>query len=113
MVAGFRIAPPDPTEFDTWRLVLTCDHVIDKTQHRTNVSWSASTASCPQCQKTRGIITAEKQPASTVRRAAENTRLAAELETARRELAKHQKKVDAAQRRLDQLHTEQEASHPS
>jgi Skp family chaperone for outer membrane proteins len=92
--------PPDLAQLDTWRLTLTCDHVIDKTQHHTNTYWSASTVCCPQCQETRGIVTSEKLPASSLRRAAESTRLATELEATRRELAKHQKKVEAAQRRL-------------
>src|SRR6266540_4762359 len=57
IVSIFARAGPDPAEPDTWRLALTCGHVIDKTQHASNTYWSASTTHCPTCGQTRGIVT--------------------------------------------------------
>jgi hypothetical protein len=47
---------PDPAQLDTWRLTLTCDHVIDRTQHASNSHWNSSTTQCPNCHRTRGIV---------------------------------------------------------
>lgn len=103
----------DPVDLDTWRLTLTCEHVIDKSQHHTHTYWSSSTVHCPKCGQTRGIVTSEKLPASAARRGAENKRPTAELEKARRELDKHQKKTAAAKRRLEKLEAEHRALAPS
>lgn len=104
-----RAGRPNPADLDTWQLTLTCDHVVDKTQHHTNTYWSASTVHCPECGQTRGIVISEKPPAAPARRAAEHKRLTTELGVARRELDKHQKRADTARRRLDKLEAEHAA----
>ena len=77
------VGRPDPAELDTWRLTLTCDHVIDKTQHSSNTYWSGLTTHCSTCGQTRGIVASEKLPPSHARRAAEQRRLAVQLDEAR------------------------------
>jgi len=103
---------PNPAELDTWRLTLTCGHVTDKTQHSSNTYWSASTTHCSTCGQTRGIVTSEKLPPSPARHAAEHRHLAMKLDEARREHERHQKKADAARRRIDKLEAQSTALGP-
>ena len=103
---------PDPAALDTWRLTLTCDHVNEKTQHSPHTYWSASTTHCPTCSQTRGIVTSEKLPPNPARHAAEHRRLAMQLDEARREYERHQKKADAARRRIDKLGSQSVALDP-
>ena len=109
----FKYSSVDPVELDTWRLSLTCEHVVDKTQHKTNRYWSRSTVFCAQCQQLRGIVTSEKLPPGPVRRTIESNRLEAEIQTAREEQEKHQKKADSARRRLTELENELDTLDPS
>lgn len=104
-------ARPDPAELDTWRLTLTCEHTINKTQHHMTTNWSASTVHCPECEQTRGVVISEKMPASAARRAREDKQLTTEVEIASRELDKHQKKAEAANRRLERLQARRQALH--
>jgi hypothetical protein len=90
---------PDPADLDTWRLTLTCDHAIETTQHSSNRYWSASTVTCPTCDQTRGIINSEKLPPNPARHAAEHHRLTVELDHARGEYKRRQKRADDARRR--------------
>ena len=94
---------PDPADLDTWRLTLTCDHTIEKTQHSSNRHWSASTVTCTTCDRTRGIINSEKLRPNPARHAAEHHRLTVELDRARVEYERHQKRADSARRRVDNL----------
>jgi hypothetical protein len=110
ILAGAR--RPDPAELDTWRLTLTCDHVIDETQHSSYTHWSASTTRCPTCGQTRGIVTSEKLPPSPARHAAEHRRLAMQLDEARRECERHQRKADAARRWIEKLEAQSAALGP-
>jgi hypothetical protein len=103
---------PDPAELESWRLTLTCDHVIDRTQHWSNTHWSASTTRCPTCGQTRGIVASEKLPPSPARRATEHRRLAMQLDEARREYERRQKKADAARRRIERLEAQSAALDP-
>ena len=107
-----KASTPNPAELDTWRLILTCDHAVDKRQHSSHDYWSGSTVSCPTCQQTRGIVSSEKLPPSPARHAAEDRRLTDELQTARDEHEKHQKKADAALRNLTRLEGEIDALGP-
>lgn len=100
---------PDPRELDAWRLSLTCEHVVDKTQHSSNTCWSGSTTFCTECSQTRGLMTSEKLPPSPVRYAAESRRLVCEIQAVRDEYEKHQKKADTVGRRLAKLESEFEA----
>jgi hypothetical protein len=58
------VAATDPSDLDTWRLTLTCTHTVDRTQHRTNHSWTSSTVHCPDCSHARGVVASEKLPHS-------------------------------------------------
>jgi hypothetical protein len=103
---------PDPAELDTWRLTLTCGHVADQTQHSSNTHWSASTTHCSTCEQTRGIVTSQKLPPTPVRHAAEQRHVAMELDEARREYERHQKRADAARGRIDKLEAQSAALDP-
>lgn len=101
--AGLR--PKDPAELDTWRLTLTCDHVVNKVQHHTNPSWIRRVEDCPECEQIRGIVIAEKQPSAPARRSAEQRQLAHKLKEAR---AEHdlQAKADTASKRMKKLESQ-------
>lgn len=56
-----RMKPTDPADLATWRLTLTCDHVIEKLQHRNHSRWSSgSVQDCPECHQVRGVVTDER-----------------------------------------------------
>ncbi|MFE5501329.1 hypothetical protein ACFQ73_02105 [Amycolatopsis japonica] len=99
-------APPAPEDLDTWRLTLTCGHVVDKAQHRTNTYWSIGVSTCPDCQHIRGIVTADRLPADEGRRRAEQQRLSQEIGQAERDRDRAQKKADTAARRMARLERE-------
>lgn len=101
--ASFR--PKDPAELDTWQLTLTCDHVIEKTQHHSNTYWSGSVDNCPDCQQTRGIVTAERLQ-STSAHDAERHRMAAEIVKARTAHERLQKRADSSLRRINKLESQ-------
>lgn len=103
---------PQPEELDTWRLTFTCWHVVEKTQHRTHQRWSGSTATCEDCGQTRGIMEKERLPADEVRRRADIARLTQELEQAKQDRARAQKKADAAARRVSTIQRELDAVAP-
>lgn len=62
----------DPQDLASWRLVLTCDHVTEQTQHRTHDRWTSSVIECAVCQRHRGVVTADlvstRQPGSSGKR---------------------------------------------
>jgi hypothetical protein len=96
----------NPIDLDTWRLTLTCTHSVERTGHRTNPSWTSLTSQCPDCRQTRGIVTSEKLPYSSQRRAAERAHLDHEIEQTAHELARQEKKIAPIRRRLDALEAE-------
>lgn len=91
-------------ELDTWALLLTCDHRIERTQHHRHQHWSSGpTVHCPDCDVTRGIVTSERiTTAATRARDAENRRKAA-VDRARREVAKAEAQAKAARKKLAEL----------
>lgn len=97
---------PNPTDLDTWRLTLTCDHTIDKTQHSSNTYWSAATVTCPTCDQTRGVISSDMLPPNAARLTAERHRLTVKLDQARAEYEHRQKKTDTARRLVEELEAE-------
>lgn len=100
------VADASPADLDTWRLTLTCTHSVERTAHRTNASWSSLTSHCPECRQTRGVVTSEKLPHSSQRRATERARLDDEIEQTTRELTRQQEKIATIRRHLDDLETE-------
>lgn len=97
------IEPTDPADLDTWRLTLTCGHLLEKTQHGSNAYWTGSVNTCPDCQQTRGIVENEKLPPTVTRCNADQLRASSDLERARGEHERLQKKADAARRRITKL----------
>jgi hypothetical protein len=100
------VSETNPVDLDTWRLTLTCTHNVDRTAHRSNPSWTSLTSHCPECRRTRGVVTSEKLPYSSQRRAAERARLDHEIEQATRELDRQRQKIATVRCRLDGLETE-------
>ncbi|AHH98533.1 hypothetical protein [Kutzneria albida] len=98
-----RIGRPDPAELATWQLTLTCDHVIEKVQHHSHTYWSGSVTDCPDCKQIRGIVTTEKLPPDSAHRITEQRRMTDELNKARAEHERLQKKADSALRRMNKL----------
>lgn len=93
----------EPNELDIWRLTLTCTHTVERTLHRTHLSWTSPTSLCPECTQTRGVVTCEKLPHSSQRRAMERARLDSEIERATREFDRQKKQTATTQRRLANL----------
>lgn len=53
-----RASRPDPTGLRTWRLTLTCDHVLDATRHESHREWAVNVRHCRACAQPRGVVTA-------------------------------------------------------
>lgn len=71
-LASLLSQPVDPRELATWRLVLTCDHIVERWQHRTHDRWSSlPVVECPTCGRHRGIVTADRRPAERTGASAE------------------------------------------
>jgi hypothetical protein len=71
-LASLLSEPVDPRELATSRLVLTCDHSVERSQHRTHDRWSSlPVIECPTCGRHRGIVTADRLPAEPTGESAE------------------------------------------
>jgi len=97
-----NVTRPDPAELDTWRMILTCDHLVEVTMHRT-VSQPSMTTRCEQCAQTRGVVEAEKLPPTEARRLAEERRLAEALADAQRQVDRYDRQAANARRRVQAL----------
>jgi hypothetical protein len=99
--------PPDPADLDTWTLTLTSDHVVEKSQHSSNRTWSRSVEECPTCDYTRGVVTAERvmdgRVQQVVQEVAENHKTQEELTRARQERDRLHSEGEAARRKLCRL----------
>lgn len=58
--AILRRHKPKSEELDLWRLTLTCEHMVDRTAHRSHSRWTSRVVECPQCGRQRGVVEAEK-----------------------------------------------------
>lgn len=100
-------SPPDPADLDTWTLTLTCDHVVEKSQHASNRSWSRSVEDCPTCDCTRGVVTAERvmdgRVQQVVQEVAEHHKAQEELTQARQERDRLHGEAKAARRKVSRL----------
>jgi hypothetical protein len=54
---------------DIWERTLTCGHVVEQTVHHTNQHPGRSTAWCPDCEMTRGVVTSVKTVEAAARMA--------------------------------------------
>jgi hypothetical protein len=96
--------PPDPADLDAWTLTLTCDHVVEKSQHRSNRTWSRSVEECPTCDYTRGVVTAERVLDGRVQQVAEHHKAQEEeLTHARQERDRLHSEAEAARRKVSRL----------
>jgi len=99
----FSSSKPDPSELDTWLLTLTCDHVVEAIQHRSNTSWYRSVTHCPACQQVRGIISSVELPPDGARLVAEKRNLQESLTRARVEEERLRKRAGKARQRVNLL----------
>lgn len=53
-------SPSNPKELNTWRLTLTCEHVVERKMHRSNRQWSTRSVECAVCARHRGVLEAER-----------------------------------------------------
>lgn len=96
--------PMDPANLDAWTLTLTCDHVVEKRQHPSNRSWSRGVEECPTCDRTRGVVTAERVLDGRVQQAAEHHKAQEEeLAHARQERDRLHGEAEAARRKVSRL----------
>ncbi|WP_329396619.1 hypothetical protein OHA45_21730 [Streptomyces lydicus] len=45
---------------DAWKLTLTCDDVVTRTQHRDHSYYGSSVVECPECSAWRGVMHSER-----------------------------------------------------
>ena len=97
---------PDARELNTWRLTLTCDHVVQRTQHRDHQTWTTRVVECQECSRHRGVICADLLPYSEgpghdERASPEQSEL--QRAAAERELKKLRSQSAKLQQRIEEL----------
>lgn len=90
-------------ELDVWALDLTCGHRVEHSVHYTQRYWVGSTAHCPECGSTRGVVTSERIVEAADRKKEIKRKRATEVEKAERDVAKAEKAAAAARERLAAL----------
>ena len=99
--------PRDPKELDTWEMVLTCDHVVQKTQHRSHQYWSGRVVDCPTCGVRRGVVQSTRiAPANDPHGEVECERLLAELRTETAKLERRQKAAASTEQRIAEINAQ-------
>lgn len=97
---------PRPEELDVWERTLTCGHHVEQSVHHTNRSPSFSTAWCPECEVTRGVVRSTRIIEAATRMAEAERKHANDLARAEREVAKAEKAAREAKRKLENLRAE-------
>lgn len=92
-------------DLDAWDLMLTCGHVVRRTQHCEHDRYSARVADCPERGARRGVVTSERVgPVDDDRDGkVARERLAAELATAQAKLDRQRKAITATERSIAEL----------
>jgi hypothetical protein len=90
-------------ELDVCALTLTCGHCVEREVHYTNRYWSGSTAHCPECAVTRGVVSSEQILEAKDRTVEATRKRASELAKAEREVKKAEAAVDEGKRKLAAL----------
>lgn len=90
-------------ELDVWERVLTCGHRVEQQVHHTNRAPSVSTAACPACGLTRGVVLSKRILEAAERIAESKCQRDEALAGAEREVAKAEKAARDAHRRLGEL----------
>lgn len=99
-------------QLDTWKLTLTCNHSVERTQHRDHQYYSMRVVPCSECDMDRGVVEGEhlgpaadldisRDPRSLGPIARE--RLIAELNAAEKKFTRQQKSAAVTQGRIDEI----------
>jgi glutaredoxin len=102
----FANNPRREEELDTWERTLTCGHVVEQSVHHTNQHPSFSTAWCPHCEMTRGVVTSTKTVEAAARMAEVKRKREDKVARAERELKKAEKAAAEARKKLAEIQTE-------
>ena len=78
-------------EHDIWALDLTCGHRVERTVHHKQRYWIGTTTVCPECEFTRGVVTAERIVEAANRKKEMERKRATDVAKAGREVAKAEK----------------------
>lgn len=87
-------------ELDVWALSLTCGHRVEREVHYTNRYCSGSIVPCGECGVTRGVVKSARILGAADRRVELDRRRETEVRRAASELAKAEKAVTEAKRKL-------------
>ncbi|WP_244419544.1 hypothetical protein [Streptomyces hygroscopicus] len=97
-------------DLDAWKLTLTCDHVVTRTQHRDHSYYGNSVIECPECSARRGVMHSERvgpaysdDGALVDRAAVDRERLAKELTAAKSKLQRQRKNAAATQHHIEEI----------
>ncbi|MGU3426506.1 hypothetical protein ACLBWV_16410 [Microbacterium paraoxydans] len=96
-------SPRREEELDIWERTLTCGHVVEQRVHHTNQRPSFSTARCPECELTRGVVSSAKTVEAAARMAEAKRKLDEQVTRAERELKKAEKVAAEAREKLAKL----------
>ncbi|MBG0716553.1 hypothetical protein G3N18_00365 [Microbacterium sp. 2C] len=99
----FTSSPRREEELDIWERTLTCGHVVEQSVHHTNLHPSFSTALCPECQMTRGVVTSTKTVEASARKAEAERKHDDRVARAERELKMAEKAAVEARKKLNEL----------
>jgi hypothetical protein len=96
--------PVELKELDAWELLLTCDHLVLRTQHRSTRYCSARVADCPTCAVRRGVVQSTRiGPANDAHGVVERERLMAELRTETAKLERRRKAAASTEQRIAEI----------
>lgn len=96
-------SPRREEELDIWERTLTCGHVVEQSVHLTNQRPSFSTAWCPDCDLTRGVVSSIKVVEAAARMAEAKRSREDAVARAERELKRAEKAAAEARNRLADL----------
>lgn len=96
-------SPRREEELDIWERTLTCGHVAEQSVHHTNLYPSFSTAWCPDCELTRGVVTSLGTVEAAARIAEARRKRDDAISRAERELRKADEAAKDARKKLNDL----------
>lgn len=99
----FTSSPRREEELDIWERTLACGHVVEQSVHHANPHPSFSTALCPECQMTRGVVTSTKTVEASARKAEAERNHDDRVARAERELKMAEKAAVEARKKLNEL----------
>ena len=99
----FTSIPRREEGLDIWERTLTCGHVVGQSVHHTNLHPSFSTALCPECEMTRGVVTSTKTVEASARMAEAERKHDDKVARAERELKMAERAATMARKKLNKL----------